>query len=212
MARTKCTVRGKQLQPGQTNYPRALKPASGGGKQPRNYAPPYLPTNAQPSATQVPQAGGKAPRSHYLPAFPQPAAAAAQAGGRKPRRKVPRKTQMRQNRAQPLRIATGVATRKAPHRYRPGTVALRQIRQYQKSTDLLIRKRPFQRVCQEIMQGFVTDYRIQAAALLALQEAAEAYLVGYFEDANLLAIHAKRVTIMPKDLKLAQRIRRDDGK
>ena len=96
---------------------------------------------------------------------------------------------------------------KKPHRYRPGTVALRQIRQYQKSTELLIRKLPFQRLVREIMQDFKTDLRIQSTALLALQEAAEAYLVSLFEDSNLCAIHAKRVTIMPKDIQLARRIR-----
>ena len=86
---------------------------------------------------------------------------------------------------------------KKPHRYRPGTVALREIRKYQKSTDLLIRKLPFQRLVREIAQDFKSDLRFQGSAVLALQEAAEAYLVGLFEDTNLCAIHAKRVTIMP---------------
>lgn len=97
---------------------------------------------------------------------------------------------------------------KKPHRFRPGTVALREIRHYQKSTDLLIRKLPFQRLVREIAQGAAgVDMRFQSAAVLALQEAAEAYLVGLFEDTNLCAIHAKRVTIMPKDMQLARRIR-----
>jgi histone H3 len=96
---------------------------------------------------------------------------------------------------------------KKPHRYRPGTVALREIRRYQKSTDLLIRKLPFQRLVREIAQDFKTDLRFQSSAVLALQEAAESYLVGLFEDTNLCAIHAKRVTIMPKDNQLARRIR-----
>lgn len=132
---------------------------------------------------------------------------------------------------------------KKPHRYRPGTppphniprslsfaagtVALREIRKYQKSTELLLRKLPFQRLVREIGQGnsmpcssnavltsaprgqldFKNDLRFQSTAILALQEAAEAYLVSLFEDANLCAIHAKRVTIMPKDLQLARRIR-----
>jgi histone H3 len=98
---------------------------------------------------------------------------------------------------------------KKPHRFRPGTVALREIRRYQKSTELLIRKLPFQRLVREIAQDCKTDIRFQAAALAALQEAAEAYLVGLFEDVNLCAIHAKRVTIMPKDIALARRIRRE---
>ena len=94
-----------------------------------------------------------------------------------------------------------------PHRYRPGTVALREIRRYQKSTELLLRKLPFQRLVREIAADFKGDLRFQSSAVFALQEAAEAYLVGLFEDTNLCAIHAKRVTIMPKDLQLARRIR-----
>jgi histone H3 len=86
---------------------------------------------------------------------------------------------------------------KKPHRYRPGTVALREIRRYKKSTELLIRKLPFQRLVREIAQDFKTDLRFQSSAVLALQEASEAYLVGLFEDTNLCAMHAKRVTIMP---------------
>jgi len=96
---------------------------------------------------------------------------------------------------------------KKPHRFRSGTVALREIRKYQKSSDLLIRKLPFQRLVREIAQDFKVDLRFQSHAVLALQEAAEAYLVGIFEDTNLCAIHAKRVTIMPKDVQLARRIR-----
>ncbi|XP_017229278.2 histone H3.3-like [Daucus carota subsp. sativus] len=94
-----------------------------------------------------------------------------------------------------------------PHRYRPGIVALREIRKYQKSTYLLIRKLPFQRLVRQIAQNFKPDLRFQSHAVLALQEASEAYLVCLFADTNLCAIHAKRVTIMPKDLHLARRIR-----
>ena len=103
---------------------------------------------------------------------------------------------------------------KKRYRYRPGTVALKQIRQYQKSRDLLIRKLPFQRLVREIAcdsevikSPLCGKIRFQSAAIMALQEAAEAYLVGLFEDTNLCAIHAKRVTIMPKDIQLARRIR-----
>ena len=96
---------------------------------------------------------------------------------------------------------------KKPHRYRPGTVALREIRKYQKSTELLIRKLPFQRLVKEVAQEYKSDLRFQSSAVLALQEASESYLVGLFEDTNLCAIHAKRVTIMPKDMQLARRIR-----
>ena len=93
------------------------------------------------------------------------------------------------------------------HRYRPGTVALREIRRYQKSTDLLIRKAPFQKLVREIAQDLKSDLRFQSTAVLALQEASEAYLIALFEDTNLCAIHAKRVTIMPRDMLLARRIR-----
>jgi len=102
----------------------------------------------------------------------------------------------------PLSLFNSAGGVKKPHRYRPGTVALREIRRYQKSTDLLIRKLPFQRLVREIAQDFKSDLRFQGSAVLALQEAAEAYLVGLFEDTNLCAIHAKRVTIMPKDIQL----------
>lgn len=104
------------------------------------------------------------------------------------------------------RAAGGV---KRPHKFRPGTVALREIRRYQKNTDLLIRKLPFQRLVREIAQDYqhVDDLRFQTGAIAALQEATEAYIVGLFEDTNLCAIHAKRVTIMPKDIQLARRIR-----
>lgn len=96
---------------------------------------------------------------------------------------------------------------KKPFRYRPGTVALRQIRKYQKSTELLLRKAPFGRLVREVAQDFKGDARFQSIAVLALQESSEAYLVGLFEDTNLCAIHAKRVTIMPKDIELTRRIR-----
>ena len=94
-----------------------------------------------------------------------------------------------------------------PHRYRAGTVALQDIRHFQKSSALLIRKLPFQRLVREIAQDFKTDLRFQSAAILCLQEAVEAYLVRLFDDANLCAIHARRVTIMPRDIQLARRIR-----
>ena len=96
---------------------------------------------------------------------------------------------------------------KRPKRYRPGTVALREIRKYQKSSDLLLQKLPFQRLVREISQDRRADLKFQSSALLALQEASEAFLVGLFEDTNLCAIHAKRITIMPKDMQLARRIR-----
>ena len=93
-----------------------------------------------------------------------------------------------------------------PHWYRAGMAALHDIHHFQKSTALLIRKLPFQRLVREIAQDFKTDLRFQSVAILCLQEAAEAYLVGLFKDTNLCAIHARRVTIVPKDIQLARRI------
>ena len=93
-----------------------------------------------------------------------------------------------------------------PHRYRAGTAVLHDICHFQKSTALLIQRLPFQWSVREIAQDFKTDLRFQSVAILCLQEASEAYLVGLFEDTNLCAIHARRVTIMPKDIKLARRI------
>ena len=108
---------------------------------------------------------------------------------------------------------------KKPHRYRPSLVALREIRRYQSSTENLIKRTPFQRLIREISQEYrihpngpgtpSVQVRFQSTAIAALQEAAENYIVGLFEDVNLLAIHARRVTIMPRDIRLALRIRGD---
>ena len=102
---------------------------------------------------------------------------------------------------------------KKPHRFQPGTVALKEIRRYQKSTELLIRKLPFQWLVREISgdHKVITSplcgkVRFQSLAIKVLQEALEAYIVGLFEDTNLCAIHAKTVTIMPKGIQLARRI------
>jgi histone H3 len=94
-------------------------------------------------------------------------------------------------------------------RFRPGTVALREIKKYQKQTKELLPRAPFQRLVRNISGSIDSGLRFQAHALKALQEASEAYLVGIFEDSNLCAIHANRVTIMKKDMDLARRIRGD---
>jgi histone H3 len=99
------------------------------------------------------------------------------------------------------------AKAKKPHRFRPGTVALRDIRRLQKSTELLIRRLPFSRLVREVAQDFKDDLRFQAAAVELLQISLEAYLVGLLEDANLCAIHAKRTSVNPSDLQLSRRIR-----
>ncbi|PIC28089.1 hypothetical protein B9Z55_020119 [Caenorhabditis nigoni] len=94
-----------------------------------------------------------------------------------------------------------------PHRLRPGTRCLREIQRYQKSTELLIRKCPFERLVREIAQDMKSDLRFQSSAIEALQEASERFLVEIFELTQLCAIHAKRVTITRKDIQLARRIR-----
>ena len=96
---------------------------------------------------------------------------------------------------------------KHKRRYRPGTLALQEIRKYQKSTELLIRKLPFMRLVQEIGQQFMSGIKFQGTVVNALQEASEAYLISLFENSNLCAIHAKWCTIMPKDIQLAHHIR-----
>lgn len=128
-------------------------------------------------------------------------------GGKAPRKALASKTSRKSLASKASRKSTKTGGVKKPHRYRPGTRALQEIRKYQKSTDLLIRKLPFSRLIREIAQDFKSDLRFQSAAILAMQEASEAYLVLLFEDANLCAIHAKRVTIFPKDIQLARKIR-----
>ena len=135
-------------------------------------------------------------------------------GGKAPRKQLSTKAARVATRAE--RPAAGV---KKPHRYRPGTVALREIRRYQKSTDLLLRKGPFGRLVREITVDVTTakdnayarsDHRYTATSILTHQTACEDYLITLLEDTNLCAIHAKRVTIMPKDMQLARRIRGTD--
>ncbi|OLY84303.1 histone H3-like centromeric protein cnp1 [Smittium mucronatum] len=138
----------------------------------------------------------------------------ARRGGLKttPSRSARKRTSM------PPRAPSSVPDKQRRH-YRPGQLALREIRHYQKSTNLLIQKAPFSRVVRQVVDEFVqfdfssplsnstTGMRWQKSALMCLQEAAEAFLVHLFEDSNLCAIHAKRVTLMQKDMQLARRIR-----
>ncbi|XP_062978748.1 histone H3-like centromeric protein A [Elgaria multicarinata webbii] len=118
----------------------------------------------------------------------------------------PRTSPRRPHQRQPPAAEAG---RRRRRRYRPGQRAMLEIRKYQKSTNLLISKLPFARVVREVCLDYTrgVDMQWQAMALLALQEAAEAFLVHLMEDAYLCAIHAKRVTLFPKDLQLARRIR-----
>lgn len=115
--------------------------------------------------------------------------------------KAPRKQVLGNKAARKSAPATGGV--KKPHRYRPGTVSLREIKKMQKSTDLLIRKLPFQRLVREITQEFRTNMRFQASAIEGLQHDAEAYITDLARKAQTCAIHAKRITVMPKDTQLA---------
>lgn len=99
------------------------------------------------------------------------------------------------------------ATTPKKRAYRPGALALREVRRYQRSTELLIPRAPFRRLVREITQGFRADFRMQSGAIAALQESGEAYLTRTFEDAQLCAQHARRSTLMPRDLRLTMRIR-----
>ena len=126
-------------------------------------------------------------------------------GGKNPRFKLLTILNERHHtRRLPLGARGGV---KKPHCYRPGTVALCEIRRFQKNTELLKREAPFQHLVREIAIERKKDVHFQSTAVLALQEASEAYMVRMFEDTNLAALHAKRVTIMPRDMQLARRIR-----
>ena len=103
-------------------------------------------------------------------------------------------------------------TQNAKRRLRPGRVALRDIRKAQRSTELCIPKHPFMRLCREIAcPSGAQDIRFQASAIEALQESTEAFLVRQFELYQLLAIHAKRVTVMDSDMKMLQQMRVKDG-
>jgi histone H3 len=129
-----------------------------------------------------------------------------------PHKKIPKDMELarkdKKKGASKKKKANSPPTSKKQHRFRPGTVAIREIRRYQKDGKLLLQQKGFRRVVREIAQDYKEgSIRFQSSALLAMQEAAEAYLVGIFEDANLCAIHAKRVTVMPKDIALSRRIR-----
>ena len=110
-----------------------------------------------------------------------------------------------ENQDQPKRKLK-IAVKQPRKRYRPSTNALKEIRKYQKSTELLITKRPFQRLVRELFGNFVNSYRVQSAALGALQHASENYLISLFEETNMVTLHCRRVTIKVRDMRLARRI------
>ena len=198
------------------------------GKEPRSTGPKSAgpkPAGSKTVASKEPRSAG--PKSAGLKSAGLMPVGPKTAGGRPPRPtvggKAPRKQAVPQKRkSRPgssslnyvpttrdfleAQVAgdTLPAANKMTKRYRPGHLALQEIRHYQKCTNLLIRKLPFQRLIRELAQQFKVDVRFRSSALMALQEAAEAYLVRLFEDTNLCAIHAKRVTIMPKDIQLAR--------
>ena len=125
----------------------------------------------------------------------------------KRKQEIPKKISSQHSIKEQRAIKTPRKTSITKERFKPKTIALREIKRYQNSTELLIRKAPFQRLVREIARDMKVEYKWQSNALLAVQEAAEAYLVGIFEDANMCTTHAKRITIQPKDILLAQRIR-----
>lgn len=168
---------------------------------------------APPKPSIAKQRAMKAPRKAVAP--PQ------QDESPKKKKSRRKKTQPKKNTSPKAKtvIANGKLTKKPkrPHRFKPGTVALREIKKYQKSTELLIRKMPFARLVREIAQDtdFVNNHgglRFQQAAISALQCASEDFLIELLEQTNLVAIAAKRITIMPKDIQLACKIRKYDTK
>ena len=181
-------------------------PKSAGGKDMKSAGPKSV-GSKDPKSADLKSAGGRPPRPFV--------------GGKAPRKQVApqrRKTGSGSIRYIPKRrdiqeakeaghLYAGDPTKKKKNYFRPGYLALNEIRHYQKKVHLLIRKLPFQCLVREIVQRFSLDLRFRSAAITALQEASEAYLICLFEDTNLCAIHAKRVTIMPKDIQLARCIR-----
>ena len=123
--------------------------------------------------------------------------------------KVPRSSIVPKGKKSGKKKSTKGSTKgsKKPSKFRPGTVALRDIKRYQKGTEMLIRKLPFQRLVREIAQTSKDGVRFCASAVLAMQEATEAHMINLFADTCLCAIHGRRVTIQPRDLQLARRLR-----
>ena len=200
-----------------TTGPKSTSSKLVASKEPRSTGPMSagpMPTSSKPVGGRPPRptVGGKAPRPTVGGKAPRPTV-----GGKAPRKQVvPPKKKSRPGSSSLNYVPTRRDFREAQeagdtvtaaNRYHPGRLALQEIRHYQKRTNLLIRKLPFQRLIREPTQKFKVDVRFRSSALMAIQEAAEAYLVRLFKDTNLCAIHAKRVTIMPKDIQLARRIR-----
>ena len=158
------------------------------------------------SYSQAPESAGSRGRKQFVMKPPTPKKSSESKSYMDERRKASATSV----KAQQVVIKLKTGALKKVHRYCPGTVALREIRRYQRLMELLIRKLPFQRLVREITQDYKMDLRFQSSAIMALQEAQEAFLVGLFEDTNLCVIHAKHVTIMPKEIQLACRIHGDN--
>ena len=182
------------------------EPKSAGGKELKS-AGPKSAGGKDPKTADPKSAGGRHPRPTV--------------GGKAPRKQVvPQKRKSRPGSGSLNYVPTNrdfleaqvagdtlPAATKTTRKYRPGHLTLQEIRHYQRGTNLLIRELPFQRLIREISQRFKVDVQFRSSTLMALQEATKAYLMRLFEDTNLCAIHAKRVTIMPKDIQLARHIR-----
>ena len=125
----------------------------------------------------------------------------------KPRKQVASRKTHKAGQLAAKSVGTKPAAKKKAHRWRPGTVALREIRKYQSTTENLIAKAPFVRLVREITMGLKDNLRMRVSALAAIQEASEMYVVSLLADANLCTVHAKRVTLFPKDLILALKLR-----
>ncbi|KAG1688605.1 hypothetical protein DVH05_003531 [Phytophthora capsici] len=160
--------------------------------------PPAAASSASSVSTPSPPPNVPARRPSVAPVGRQAAIHATPTAPRRKRKATPPRR----------RPSSPTTTQTVKRRMNRGEAALREIRLLQRSTKLLLRKLPFARVVREIQTEFTgMGYRWQAEALLALQESAEMYLVRIFEDANLCAIHGKRVTLQVKDIQLSLRIR-----
>ena len=172
-------------------------PKSGGGKDPKS-AGGKDPKSAGGRSLR-PSVGGKVPRKQVAPQK-------RKTPGSGSIWYVPRRRDI-QEAKEAGHLYADDPTKKRKNYFRPGYLALNEIRHYQKKVHLLIRKLPFQHLVREITQRFSPDLRFRSATITALQEASEAYLICLFEDTNLCAIHTKRMMIMPKDIQLARHIR-----
>lgn len=168
------------------NKRKSRKPVQNSAEKPYNYKP-RKPVTARKQSTRI-----NTTVPHVKPSKRKPT------GGKSPRKVL----------AEVAKANTAASGGiKKPHRFKPGTVALREIRKMQATTHTLIKKAPLYRLIREIMQDFHSDFRFQASALEAIHQACEAYIIDTFEVANLYAIHSKRVTILKKDFELVKRVK-----